>query len=999
MKKFLSLSLAFALLAAMVILPITGSAAENLTVDFNDETVGGFTGGTVALDAKTNNPYLSVGEQESASVDLPSALTVDFKLKALGRASAAVGGATLAFSDNKVSFTENGESKSVSFVSGLWYNLRLTTNGTNADLYIDGVKMGVVDGAGESFTSLSVSGAVGIDDVKAYVEAQIGNRGMEATTLDTGLDGLTVIANDTTANQYIMETSDVPVFKQDNAHGTTVANYNKSSWANNINTNVTLLTRGGIYGKTENDKVLEFTHKSASSGVDSNIDFNIADTGFLKEEGDTQVLSFDLAFPEDASNRAMTIRGYGWQSWSGAPYGMGWSGKFGFGNDLSTTNRPVSGPGWIMKIYGDRVYLFGDDTFYAVIPALMPEQWNNIRLEMTKGKHEEGSSELTYKAYMNDVLIVEGDVPYNEVWRDEGASTAPSKREFFGFGRISFNYNWNVQTDYSTSGGFYLDDVNVTNYYGTAPERAESPLYIDNNYTTTASTASEAPATQAGWDHDKWVTGNVVYADQNMTLQQYADSLVADRRVGDVIFRDSAGETITDWDTPIGELVYMEITTKNYERRIIGLVGKSRLLSEYDGTVITSLTAGKWTNSGSNAVLGSAAAGGGCKDMAATLTAAAGKSEPSLRYVLSPRYNSSNYIYTETDRYRPVTFEFSAQMPKAEDGYMRFCGRYCNGPSGAANNALTSSFEKNFIILEKGEIRAQQRSASTATTLLGTYNPGEWNHFAVTYYPGIQTNRIDIRVNGEYVQTSGNTSKAWSGAMMLANSAIKLQTIEEFIIYYRNSADDSQPVTSTLMLNNLKVHAGYYEPQEAPALAYSGRDCMISENTITPFRTMTAQSLTGTLSDGITGTLNGIYTDGDYAAEQEGSVADGNKIVLQNGDVVRYYTVSMPSISVFQRDSENLQQPVTGQSVVPGREVIVSAPGIEKGQLFLAVYADADCRRLLWANTDYSASLDTPRVGTVDFTLQAGNVIKVFYFAPGGGLQPVLPVKTLMVTE
>lgn len=95
---------------------------------------------------------------------------------------------------------------------------------------------------------------------------------------------------------------------------------------------------------------------------------------------------------------------------------------------------------------------------------------------MTKGKHEEGSSELTYKAYMNDVLIVEGDVPYNEVWRDEGASTAPSKREFFGFGRISFNYNWGVQSDYSTSGGFYLDDVNVTNYYGTAPERGGIPL-------------------------------------------------------------------------------------------------------------------------------------------------------------------------------------------------------------------------------------------------------------------------------------------------------------------------------------------------------------------------------------------------------------------------------------------------------------------------------------------------------------------------------------------
>ena len=668
--------------------------------------------------------------------------------------------------------------------------------------------------------------------------------------------------------------------------------------------------------------------------------------------------------------------------------------------DNDTSNSTTGNNGWIIQLQGDRVYFFGDEKFYAVIPALMPEQWNQIRLEISMG---DGTiNALTYKAYINDVEIVsDGAVAADKYFIRHSTNTSQyiNRNYFWGIHQLSFNYNWGVQSDYSTSGGFYLDDVNVTNYYGTAPERAESPLYIDKNYTTTDSTASEAPAAQAGWDHDKWVTGNVVYVDGSTTLQSYADQLDSTRRVGDVIFRNSAGETITDWDTPIGELTYMEVTTKSYERRIVGLVGESKLLSEYDGTVVTSLTAGKWVNSGSNAVLGSASAGGGCEGMAATLTAAAGKSEPSLRYALSPRYNSSNYIYTETDRYRPVTFEFSALMPKAEDGYMRFCGRYCNGPSGAANNMLTSSFEKNFIILEKGEIRAEQRSASTATTLLGTYNPGEWNHFAVTYYPGIQTNRIDIRVNGEYVQTSGNTSKAWSGAMMLANSAIKLQSIEEFIIYYRNSADDSQPVTSTLMLNNLKVHAGYYEPQEAPALSDSGRDCMVSQNVVTPLRAMTAQGLAETLSSGITGTLNGIYTDGDYAAVQEGSVDDGNKIVLQNGDIVRYYTVSMPSISVFQRDSENLQQPVTGQSVVPGREVIVSAPGIEKGQLFLAVYADADCRRLLWANTDYSVSLDTPRVGTVDFTLQAGNVIKVFYFAPGGGLQPVLPVKTLMVTE
>ena len=267
----------------------------------------------------------------------------------------------------------------------------------------------------------------------------------------------------------------------------------------------------GVYGKTAADRGLYFGHEIAASGTDANIDFNVADTGFIKNAGDTQVLSFNMAFPEDASNRAMTIRGYGWQSWTGAPYGMGWTAKYGFGSDVSASNKPSQGPGWVMKIFGDRMYLFGDDTFYSLTSALMPDTWNSFRLEMTKGQHAEGANELTYKAFVNDIFVAEGSVPYNQVWR--GANATPDVREFFGFGRISFNYNWNVAADYAVAGGYYLDDINVTNYYGAAvPQRAASPLLTDASYTDAASTAA-TPSTLSGWNHDKWVTAKCLVYD------------------------------------------------------------------------------------------------------------------------------------------------------------------------------------------------------------------------------------------------------------------------------------------------------------------------------------------------------------------------------------------------------------------------------------------------------------------------------------------------------
>lgn len=131
------------------------------------------------------------------------------------------------------------------------------------------------------------------------------------------------------------------------------------------------------------------------------------------------------------------------------------------------------------------------------------------------------------------------------------------------------------------------------------------------------------------------------------------------------------------------------------------------------------------------------------------------------------------------------------------------------------------------------------------------------------------------------------------------------------------------------------------------------------------FTAKTAVDLKAQLQEGANGTVS-IYQDDSFAAEATGNVAAGNKIVVQKGDLFAYYTVTEPKLTITQRETveaDSAQRPVTGTVVAPGREVIVTAPGIEKGQLYMAVYADASCQKLVWARTDYSTTLQIPRVG------------------------------------
>lgn len=200
MKKLISLALACSFMMAAAVMPMTGAAAEMQVIDFS-AAEGASYGGTIAADAATQNPCLAVAEDETASITFDeTAATVDFKLKAADSAkpvTVTLGSDVLTFTGDAVTLGETP----ISFVAGLWYNLRVTAAGSGAVLYIDGVQMGTLAGTDAGFAALGISGAAYVDDVIAYTAAQETNRGMTATVLDFGgFENLT-LATGSTATQ------------------------------------------------------------------------------------------------------------------------------------------------------------------------------------------------------------------------------------------------------------------------------------------------------------------------------------------------------------------------------------------------------------------------------------------------------------------------------------------------------------------------------------------------------------------------------------------------------------------------------------------------------------------------------------------------------------------------------------------------------------------------------------------------------------------------------
>ncbi len=950
-KKLLGIMLAVILAVSPVATFATDSAEGDTTVvvteNFNDGIIPtAWSGGDFSSD---DYGYLKFTANEAGATlarelgVTEGAFTVDFKIKAestSGTATVSVGGMELYLDFGNKTLEGNG------FIPNLWYNVRVASDGSTADLYIDGTS--VSTGTGITFENAfeitaAQSCVIGIDDFKVYNSKLEGNSGMSAEVLNMTFDGF----------NYENGNTDIENMK---AHYNEVAvNGGKAFVLGTEANGMDVHAVKGKFGKSSTENSLALTHNATSSSRPAGIfDVAFGDDSHLYAQGDTQVLSFNIAVDE-AKDREFRIRYYSWYK-EGENYLRG--NKSAVGN--SSTVSAGGADGWLIAMTNDRLFVFGDDNVrsYSIIPAIMPNQWNNVRLEVTAGD-DDGSDAFTYSIYINDIPVAENITVANDIYYVRDSANKDAKRgAFYGFNRLSFECQTAARGGNTTTGGWHLDDIKLVNYYNSgAPAKTESPLLKGDNVLPGTNT-DVSGAGFTNWDFDKWVTGPVVYVDSEMKLSEYREHLASIGKNLGVKFRNADGSDANDTNE-IGNLKYAEIIKTNYERMYVSLVGEQKILKSHadDVASITSSSAVGTFYSSSYASLSEIDGVGGRAaetDKSASVTATATGQDATVRYALHSR-DSSTYTTSSFDAYRPVTFETSVMMPEAEDGFVQIAGRYFDALWNTANNITTSSSVQNtFAYLEGGLITIGARVSATDSNndvkIIGTYNPGEWVNISVTFYPGATINRVDVRVNGEVAriqqfaddetyaaakeaakssdlkQFARKNMNVYSKALKLKNTAnYKLQSMEEFIIYYAGRTSAKSITTSSIGIDGLKASWGYYKA-DIPSITPVNKgviDILSADKFL-------AQSGKSVADIKAALTNNGdvrIYTDATYATEQTGNVVTDNKIVVQSGAILKYFTIDT---SDFVRDGNTIK----------------SLARNADDKLYIALYDDEDATKL-----------------------------------------------------
>lgn len=960
-KKLLGIMLAVILAVSPVATFATNSAEGEtpvvVTETFNNgEIPSAWSGGAFSSD---DYGYLKFTANEAGAtltrelgIEEGSAFTVDFRVMVeSGSATASAGGYSYELGSD--------------FAPGLWYNVRVASAGSTADVYIDGASVST----GTSFDfenafeiTANQACVIGIDDFKVYNSKLEGNSGMSAEVLNMTFDGFAFTGTSGTLTPTSIENM--------KAHYDSSTVIKEKEFQIELSNNMVGGVQTGKFGKSTADNAFALTH-SAYSSTKPNAAFDVAlgDGSHLYKEGDTQVLSFNVAC-DDEETREFRMRYYPWYK-SEEDFLRG--GKTGVGSSSVTKDD-----GYLLSVENDRVFVFGDDNArsYSIIPALMPNQWNNIRLEITAG--DGNTTAFTYNLYINDILIAEDVAVAQTAYyvRDINNNAKNTLGAFYGFNRLSFEYKTSNTGGYDTAGGFYFDDIKVENYYQTeVPAKVASPLLKGDNVLPGTNTDISGTAF-TNWDYDKWVTGPVVYVDKDMTLAQYKEHLNSIGKNLGVTFRNADGSAANDTDE-IGNLKYAEIIKTNYERMYVSLVGENKTLKTHcdDVASITSTSAVGTFYSSSYASLSEVNGVGGRvaeTDKSASVTANATGQDATVRYALHSRDSSSasfsSYTNSSSDAYRPVTFESSVLMPDAEDGYAQIAGRYYDAQWNTANNITTSSSVQNtFTYLEGGLITIGARVSATDSNndvkIIGTYNPGEWVKISVTFYPGATINRVDVRVNGEVAriqnfaddetyaaakeaakssdlkQFARKNMNVYSKALKLKNTAnYKLQSMEEFIIYYAGRTSSKSITTSSIGIDDLKASWGYYKadiPSITPAnkgvIDILSADKFLAQNGKSVDEIKAALTNSGDVR---------IYTDATYANEQTESVVTGNKIVVQNGAILKYFTIDT---SDFVKDGNTIK----------------SLARSADDKLYVALYDDADATKI---SSVISATAEKPGI-------------------------------------
>jgi len=997
LKKILGLTLAAALAVCPAASFAEGETEASFPVvqTFNDGVVEGWSaeGGTAEF-SDCDYGYLSFTADSAEAVLAKElgiesgAFTVDFKIKAEskeGTAEVSVGGMKLAL--NLADKTLQGKD----FIPSLWYDVRVASDGEKADLYIEGAKVSedtaiTYDG----LFSISAGGAmvIGIDDFKVYNEKKSGE--LTSTPLDFKFDGFFFVNNSADDSAAVEPTITTERTKFDKNETYTSSVQGKAPvFGTNFVNSAGISVVEGKFGKSKDDSSVYINHKgvSAANTYDSTLDFNVGLNGLLPSSGDKQVISFNLAFdgevPDDIVLRTYNI------------YQLG-SGSNFLGGKAGATTSVTGADGQVMRIVGESMYLFGKTKYYSIRPALLPNQWNNIRLEFESGTAPINSTSATevamkVSAYVNDMVVAKDvEVKASEYFVRNQGTDANNRGRFKGIHHLQFNYNWSDGKE--AENGLYLDDVKIENLYSGAKYKAvDSPIVWNEKGSLSLDRFAESSEGWTPYRNDKWVQGNIVYVDREMTLQDYKKSLKAERNLG-VVFRNEEGETLSDLSRKIGDITYAEITRTDFSKIYVSLIGKTTEITEFtldgdessfdtswDANGVKNNTLGAWDGDGNSSDWGAdggddnavtsqnALAGKTDGDKVLKIAAASDGSEKKTKFAFFRKNgdlptSGTPSVYTKADYFRPMTFEGSVLIPSESSSLniktVNMLGSrksYVYGKGNTQTNHNDALY--SLIHFKGGYITARKPYGEDGALELGQYKEGEWNRIAFTVYPGYGRYRIDVAVSGKlageyiYISTGGNV-------MHQATTWLMLNTVGDVYIddftattgYYNHLADNSVKVSIS------DDNKGVID--------------VLSDNEFLMLKGKSAEEIKTALAAAENGR---IYTDNTYTAAQTGNVVEGNKIVVQNGKILKYFDVN------------------TSDFVIDGN-VVKSLARNASDKLCVALYEDGETPEAVqWINAE--------KKGIVESLEIASDIKSVRTFLWNNVLAPYVPSQTSQLAE
>lgn len=1056
MKRFLAISLTVLMMLSMVSVFAEGTEGEDASTgtevpggasayvvneNFNDGDVSQW--GEDAVFSSSDYGYLEFTATEANGIltrqwDNTGAteLTVDFRIKAVTEGENAtvslnVAGAALTLTPASDTLCWGAENAGIAtIIPKLWYDVRVAIkdneeqNAKVANVWVDGKAYDTtiaVDAISDSFTATLANGeTIGIDDFKVYNGYK--DDGLKSTALDFKFDGFELKNNTVTSIQTPTVVSKENM-KSDNmtfAGGTegTAPIYGKV-----FRKDVFFDNKFGLFGKDKNDQSVYYNNivSDGASNFDSSVEFSIGEHGRLQASGDKQVISFNMAFTTDAP-KSFIVRSRNWDLKDGEFVADGlWGGVY----QTTNTNYDIT-DGWVMKILGDRMYLFGSDKYYSINPALLPNAWNNIRLEITS--QSDGTNAAIYSAYVNNNAVAENiplTVAQNIVHQGTTYSIKSARNQFWGIHNLIMNYNWTDAP--KVAGGIYLDDIKIENYYANAEYDVEpSPMLK----------AEGGSLQNFEWAVNKYVQGSVVYVDENQKLSDYEKSLDSKEneriieengnvRFIEAIFRDKDGN-ILDKESTFGvNEVYGEFIKNDYTRTYATFVSGNKELTYLAGDETGTYEAGaddvypgdfngwypanksEWqgdfyTETATGAAIDSitSISGLGAKktedvflSVNAKTVSGTENSRRRIRYALTPEY-SADRAYTYSAPYRPITIEFSILLENQSDAarlmFWRSEGPYSS--KDVSGNTVEARKQNGMMFFTYNSTTGQNeiRLKATGGEFVSNYNVGEWNRIAVSYYPGYHQFRLDVSVNGKLLKSmwkyQNSTEEASNSMLAQVINAIQFDT--------------NSKATSNVYLDDVKIFTGYYDhAPETPALISADDDIVIEKDTksIVLKDSKTKAELLNALADSSVDEILGVYKTRSYVGENV-TVADtdllsvGNIVAIQKGEIIEYYEIAENKFTFKQGSTE-----IAGD-LTEGTKINVSAYARSATAKLIVAQYDANRKLVEDGITIADASSGVAKANSVEVKAGA-KIVKAMLWDGFANIAPELVSEERKVIE